>query len=239
MHLKNPTPPNYESCIEVCGYLDTPGLALGFDQFVDYSNRETTVDQARIEAVLEHRVMAHHHLLHVGVGNSRLAERFAPRVAHIDGLTISEAEQAQAESLGLPHYRVMTCSKYSRELILHLSPARYDFIIDNNLAGFACCKYHFYLMLDTYLWTLRPGGEILTDQRGMDWAYLDPAFILTFDDLKDLERKFPVQVRKLTDQVYVLQATPRQLQSNRHLNIHALRDRYGIRVVESHVVERE
>ncbi len=216
-----------------------PAWRWDFTQFVDYSQRDTTVDQARIEAVLETRVAAHHYLLHVGVGNSRLAQRFAPRVSQVDGLTVSEPERDCAEALGLANYRVVRCSKYSRELIFHLGPGRYDFIIDNNLAGFACCKYHFYLMLDTYVRTLKPGGEILTDQRGMDWAYLDPAFILTYGDLKGLEHKFPVQVRKLTEQVYALRATAPQPRPNDHLHIYALRERNGTRVVESHVVERE
>jgi hypothetical protein len=69
--------------------------------------------------------------------------------------------------------------------------------------GFACCKYHFFRMLDNYLWCLRPRGRILTDQRGMDCTVEnDPRWQLTFEDLVALERRFPVAVAKVTDTVY-------------------------------------
>ncbi len=93
-------------------------------------------------------------------------------------------------------------------------------------------------MLDNYLWALKPNGQILTDQRGMDWAYLDPAFILTYQDLKGLEKKFPVRAVRITERVYSIQAIKRVPRPAARLHIHALRDKNGTRVVESHVVSR-
>jgi len=191
----------YESCLDVCGNLDNPGVALDALDTIDFSRRETTKDQARIEAELERMDLAGKIILHVGVGNSKLAERFASRVKLIDGLTIAPPEKARADSLGLPNYRVRLGNKYSRALRLQ---NRYDFIIDNNLAGFVCCKYHFHLMWNTYLDALRPGGKILTHQRGMDWTFADPRWRLGYDDLVALEAKLPVKVSRLTEAVYAI-----------------------------------
>jgi hypothetical protein len=119
----------------------------------------------------------------------------------IDGLTIAPPEKARADSLGLPNYRVRLGNKYSRSLRLE---HRYDFIIDNNLAGFVCCKYHFYLMWNTYLDALRPDGKILTHQRGMDWTFADPRWRLGYDDLVALEAKLPVRVSRLGEKVYAI-----------------------------------
>jgi hypothetical protein len=149
--------------------LERPGLALDMPIWVDHTRDETTVDQSRIEAVLDKMELSGKNILHVGVGNSKFAERFAGRVNLIDGLTVNQNEKALADSLPISNYTAYLLNKYGREFLLTLTN-RYDFVIDNNLASFACCKYHFYRMLDNYLWSMRPGGQILTDQQGMDWV---------------------------------------------------------------------
>jgi hypothetical protein len=126
----------------------------------------------------------------------------------VDGLTVSQPEKELADSLQIPNYTVYFLSKYSREFLTTIKN-RYDFVVDNNLASFACCKYHFFRMFDNYLWCLRPHGRILTDQRGMDWTVNnDPRWQLTFSDLVALERRFPVTVAKVTDTVYEIGAVP-------------------------------
>ena len=195
----------YEACPEVCGNLDHPGLALDMPLWVDHTRDETTVDQASIETELDKLDLGGKNILHVGVGNSRFAERFAGRVQLIDGLTVSENEKRLGEALAIGNYTIYFLNKYSREFSLKITN-QYDFIIDNNLASFACCKYHFYAMLDNYLWSAKPGAQILTDQRGMDWVIEDERWRLTFDDLLALENKFPVKARRLTDTVFSIQA---------------------------------
>jgi len=191
---------------EVCGKLDHPGLATDNPRWVDHTRDETTVDQARIEDVLEGMDVDGHPILHIGVGNSGFAKRFAARVPLIDGLTVSEPEKVMADALEIPNYTVYLLSKYGREF-LQVIGNRYDFVIDNNLASFACCKYHFYRMLDNYLWCMRPGARILTDQRGMGFTVEeDPRWELTFDDLVGLETLFPLKATALTDTVYELRA---------------------------------
>lgn len=195
----------YESCPEVCGRMESPGLALDMPIWVDHTRDETTVDQARIEAEMDKMDLSGKNILHVGIGNSKLARRFAGRVNLIDGLTVSHNEKAVADSTGIENYTAYFLNKYSREFILTLKNS-YDFIVDNNLASFACCKFHFYLMLDNYIRSLKPGGSILTDQRGMDWVIEDPRWQLTYDDLLALESKFPVKAGRLTETVFSIQA---------------------------------
>ena len=194
----------FDGVREVCGEFDHPGLATDMPIWVDHTRDETTVDQARIEDVLEGMELDGRAILHVGVGNSGLAKRFAPLVELIDGLKVSDPEKALADSLEIPNYSVHLLSKYSREFLLHIGN-RYDYVVDNNLASFACCKYHFFRMLDNYLWCMKPGGRILTDQRGMDWTVEDdPNWRLSYDDLVGLEHILPLTAGALTDTVYEL-----------------------------------
>jgi hypothetical protein len=195
----------YEDCPEVCGNMGRPGLALDMPIWVDYTRDETTVDQARIEAELDLMELSGRAILHVGIGNSKFAHRFAGRVDFIDGLTVSQNEKTLADSFRITNYTVYLLNKYSREFLLTIKH-KFDFIIDNNLASFVCCKYHFYLMLDNYHWSLRPGGQILTEQQGMDWVIGDQRWRLSYEDLLALERKFPVKVSKITETVFSIQA---------------------------------
>jgi hypothetical protein len=191
----------YESCPEVCGRMRSPGLALDMPLWVDHTKDETTVDQASIEAEMDKMDLSGKNILHVGVGNSKFASRFAGRVNLIDGLTVSRNEETLADSFGIGNYTVFFLNKYSREFILTIRN-RYDFIVDNNLASFACCKFHFHLMLDNYVWSLKPGGQILTDQQGMDWVIEDPRWKLTYQDLLALENKFPLRATRLSETVF-------------------------------------
>ncbi len=195
----------YDGCPEVCGRLEHPGLATAIPRWINHVDLETTVDQARIEEALAGLDPGpEQQILHVGVGNSQLAQRFAPRVRLVDGLTVWEPEKALADSLRISNYAVHFVSKYSREFLLTIEHS-YDYVVDNNLASFACCKYHFHRMLDNYVWCLRPGGRILTDQRGMDWTVEDdPRWQLTYDDLDDVGALFSLTAGRLTDTVYEL-----------------------------------
>jgi hypothetical protein len=199
----------YESCAEVCGNLNQPGVRLDDPVAMKWISpnpltAKTTIDQARIEAVLDTMDLTGKHILHVGVGNSKLAYRFASKVDAIDGLTISMAEKAHADALQIDKYKVYLLNKYSREFVVTIKN-KYHVIIDNNLGSFACCKFHFYLMLDNYVWALQPDGSILTDQRGMDWVFEDQRWKLSYMDLVALEKKFPLKASYITDTVYALQ----------------------------------
>ncbi|MGH8575480.1 MAG: hypothetical protein ACREXJ_00855, partial [Gammaproteobacteria bacterium] len=105
----------YDACPEVCGRLEHPGLALDMPIWVDHTRDDTTVDQQRIEDALERMDLDGRRILHVGVGNSRFAQRFAGRVRLIDGLTVSEHEKTLADSLHIANYTVYLLNKYSRD----------------------------------------------------------------------------------------------------------------------------
>jgi hypothetical protein len=135
----------YETCPDVCGNLERPGVALDMPLWIEHSHLDTTVDQLRIEEALNGMEWRGKHILHVGVGNSRFAGRFSSEAALIDGITVCQSEVARAQSLGITNYTVYFLNKYGREFSLTLKN-RYDFVIDNNLASYACCKYHFYRM---------------------------------------------------------------------------------------------
>jgi len=124
-------------------------------------------------------------------------------VHRVDGLTVHQHEKTHADALGIPNYTVYVLNKYSPEFASVITNT-YDFIIDNNLASFACCKYHFSLMFENYLRVLSPGGQILTCQIGMDAYHGYFGWVMTYADLVSLERQFPMHVSQLTDVVYAI-----------------------------------
>jgi len=197
--------PAYATYKECCGS-EQPGVALN-EEAIDWTQQETTPDQARIEAVLDTMALTGAQILHVGVGNSKLAQRFASRVRGIDGLTVHHNEKTYAEALAIDNYTVYVRNKYSREEKSALAHT-YDFIIDNNLASFACCRKYFFGMLENYLAVLRSQGRILTCQIGMDAYHDDFGCTMTYADLVSLERQFPLRVSKLNDVVYALTLRP-------------------------------
>jgi hypothetical protein len=195
----------YATYKEYCGS-EQPGVASN-DEAIDWTQQQTTPDQVRIEAVLDTMALTGAQLLHVGVGNSKLAQRFASRLSGVDGLTVHHNEKIYADALAIANYTVYVLNKHSREVVSVLSHT-YDFIIDNNLASFACCRKHFFIMLENYLSLLRSRGRILTCQIGMDAYHDDFGCTMAYADLVSLERQFPLLVSKLTDVVYALTLRP-------------------------------
>ena len=151
--------PTYATYKESCGNPEQPWVTLN-SAAVDWTQQETTRDQACIEAVLDTMAVTGASILHVGVGNSKLAQRFASRAHRVDGLTVHQNEKIHADALGIPNYTVYVLNKHSQEFVSVLTNV-YDFIIDNNLSSFACCKYHFSVMFENYLWALTSEGPDL------------------------------------------------------------------------------
>lgn len=157
---------------------------------------ETTQDQIRIECVLEKLITPESVILHVGIGNSAFADRFASRVKHIDGITLGQTEVILARNLR--NYEVWRANKY------HTKYRReYDFIIDNNLGSYACCITHFHSMMDAYRDALRLGGMILTDRAGLKHAPGDPNWDLS-GDIQSIADKFGLRLTEETEMVLAL-----------------------------------
>jgi hypothetical protein len=196
----------YDTSKAFCGNREQPWVTR-ISEAVDWTHQETTPDQARIEAALDTMTVTGASILHVGVGNSQFAQRFASRARRLDGLTVHQNEKTQADALRIPNYTVYVLNKYSPEFGAVLTKP-YDFIIDNNLASFACCHYHFAVMCANYLRALTAHGQILTCQIGMD-AYVGAfGWVMTYADLVSLERQFPLHVSKMTDVVYAITVRP-------------------------------
>jgi hypothetical protein len=146
-------------------------------------------------------------VLHVGVGNSGLAKRFASRLAAIDGITIQPSELELARQLGLGNYRVLLANKYAPDSRERLG-SRYHFIVDNNPSAFACCRQHFFTMLRNYRRMLWPGGRLLSDRWGLERTVTenDPRWALTWDDWVVLGEQVGLVAERLTSHVFALRS---------------------------------
>jgi hypothetical protein len=165
-----------------CGNAIDPGL-IDSDHMRDWSRRPTTPDQYRIEAYLDRFDLRSKRILHIGVGNSGLAQRLHRRVKEIVGTTVDEAELEHARALGLPNYAVKLHNKYADggEAV----NGEFDFIVDNNPVSACCCITHLAAVLDLFAAKLAEGGQVVTDRHGLHWIApgVHPRFRFDFDDL--------------------------------------------------------
>lgn len=144
---------------EYCG-LEPPLALYTYD---NWTHMPTSKDQECIEAVLPGYVDPEAVWLHIGIGNSSLAKKFAHQVKRLDGITVAQEEIDTAPKI--ENYRVWWCDKHS---LAFLTDERYDVIIDSTPAGHACCWKHFRDYLRMAFAMLR--GVYLTDQAGLCWA---------------------------------------------------------------------
>jgi len=198
----------YHRATLVCGARSWPGRGTDRPDLVDYSQVSTTPDQARIEDHLVAVADSTDSVLHVGVGNSSLAERLSGIVRQIDGISVSEAEVAKAQASGLANYHVVLANKHEVGFAAQLAGG-YRYIVDNNLASFACCQFHLGAMIDGYAALLGDGGTILTDRRGMRWSAGDPRWIVTARDIADLFEPYGFAIAEIGDHLLALATTHR------------------------------
>lgn len=151
-------------------------------------NRKVTHDQQAIEGYLFQQDLRGKKILHVGVGSSNIAKRCAETTeCSIDGITVMPEEKACAESLHLKNYAVHLMNKNDPKALSKL-PGNYTFIIDNDIAAYACCKAHFEQMLERYLVMLAVGGKILAGKVSL--GYFDSGFPLPGFYMKKLSAKY-------------------------------------------------
>ena len=165
-------------------------------------SEQASSDQKRMIAYLRTADLRGRRILHVGTGNSELGLLCAATAAFVDTTSISRAEIEKANSSGRRNYHGFLCNKYmAAELLSQTAPA-YDLIIDNNIAGFACCRLHFLDMMRAYLSLLAPGGWILVDEVSLSWAspWLDRReWSLSLDGLTDLGSRLGFTVRRVNE----------------------------------------
>jgi hypothetical protein len=134
----------------------------------DWSIYDTTDDQTRIENRLSMFVGGESDILHVGVGNSRLAMRFSASVNSVTGITVSQQEVELAGRCALPKYKATVWNKY--QYFQGAPHHGFDAIVDNNPTSFTCCIWHLSEMMAWYADSLRDEGAIFTDAVGLSWV---------------------------------------------------------------------
>ena len=188
---------------EYCGNFANPGI-LDLPEFQDWSGRETTADQRRIERYLSGFDLREKRLLHIGVGNSKLARRFATRAKEIVGTTNEANEASEAQLRGIQNYKIVLQNKYAAQP--ERTPGKFDFIIDNNPLSYCCCMAHLVALFEFYKVKLAPGGQIITDQQGLSWVPPGghPPFRADFNDLGQLALAAGFFASKVSRNIYVL-----------------------------------
>ncbi|UVF18427.1 hypothetical protein HPT29_018250 [Microvirga terrae] len=188
-----------------CGNDSQPGIDE-VEEWRDWTMLDTTPDQLRIEGFLERHDLSQATLLHVGVGNSGLAKRFAQRTKEIVGTTISNSEMCHGRKLNILNYHVYINNKYSGEPVP--GPEEFDFIIDNNPTTFACCRDHLCKMMVQYRSRLKENGMIVTDREGLGWVVsapsANPRWGFSFDDWAALGEVFRLKPKRIDNDIYVL-----------------------------------
>lgn len=166
--------PRFQGLLRDCGQETRLGIE-DLEEWRDWSQIRTSRDQLRIERRLLDFVTRDSRILHVGIGNSKLAMRFAHRVRGVVGMTVSPAEFSGAEALEISNYETLLWNKYRSWS--ELSGDGFDAIIDNNPTGFACCLKHLSNMLAWYADSLHPQGAIFTDRVGLGWVVSTPGVV--------------------------------------------------------------
>lgn len=158
-----------------CDDVLLPNIAYSDGSWI---KRKTTSDLRRITTFLTER-KERSSILQIGIGNSSLFATIGDAVNRFVGITIvsDEVEHARTsfpDAFGL-RYTVLLMNKYSDELAS--LEGGFDFIVDNDLSSYACCRHHFGSMLKAYHGLLAPGGCVLIGIDGL--GYFDSGFGLT------------------------------------------------------------
>lgn len=190
-----------------CGRSADPGIRFS-EELRDWSDKATTPDQRRMENYIDRYDLRRKRILHIGIGNSGLAQRFGKRVKEIVGTTIDEPEFKVAQSLELPNYRFMLHNKFSAENQALDGP--FDFILDNNPTSPCCCIRHLAVLFEFYAGKLAREGQIITDREGLEWVpeESNPRWSFTFDDLAAAGAVAGLTAHRVNSTVFVLSRSP-------------------------------
>ena len=155
-----------------------------FDKSYTYwEDRAVTTDELDIINFIDNKKdIKFKSVLHIGVGNSYFAKKFARRF-NITGITISQEEVKKANSMNLINYQVYLLDKYSTQFKNFLSKNTFDLIIDTNLKSYTCCQETFEFMISNIFKSMNSNGMLITSTNGMKW-------------FKDLRPKLSFSFRK-------------------------------------------
>jgi len=202
-----------------CGRYVDPGIRFG-EELRDWSDKATTPDQRRMERYIDRYDLRRKRILHIGIGNSGLAQRFYKRVKEIVGTTIDGPEIRVARGLGLPNYRFLLHNKFSAEN--EAIEGSFDYILDNNPTSPSCCIRHLATLFDFYAEKLSHNGQVVTDRQGLEWIPEDsnPRWSFSFDDLAAVATIVGLSAYRANSTVYVMSRSaphsPKLIPLSRH-----------------------
>jgi len=165
-----------------CSDLEQPSIKYSDGSWV---NRKTTSDLTRIQDFLL-RQQDGLAIFQAGIGNSSLYRLLQNKIERFVGVTISEEEVSYAaaqfpEDFG-HRYEVRLSNKYTADI--KTFGQDFDYIIDNDISSYACCKHHFEIMLTSYRSMLKPEGAVLVGFLGL--GYFDMGFGLSEKRMKQI-----------------------------------------------------
>lgn len=186
---------------EDCG---GPAPLSGDEDLRDWSHRATTPDQYRIERYIDRFDLRDKRILHIGIGNSGLAQRFYGRVGQIVGTTVDQSEMNVARCLGFANYHVVLHNKYDGDS--RVIDGRFDFIVDNNPTSPCCCMTHLAELFRFFESRLAEGGQVVTDRVGLAWIPegSHPRWSLDFADFAAVAAAAGLDAWRIDRNTYVL-----------------------------------
>lgn len=164
--------------------------------------RKTTSDLRLIQDFLSSKKDIS--ILQIGTGNMSLYKSLCEAFSIFFGITIVKAE-AELGCKTLSEFsdnrsKVVILNKYSADFSF-LEGEKVSVIIDNDIASYACCKYHFNKMLRVYSELITEDGIILIGLKGL--GYFDNGFGLTPRMLGSLVKPYGLLVEP-TDYCFIL-----------------------------------
>ena len=137
-----------------------------------WENRGVTTDELDIINYLLKKKYNFHkkNILHIGIGNSYIAEKLSTFKCRIVGITISKNEINFAKLKKIKNYRVLLINKYSKKISQLNKIKKFDLIIDANLKSYACCDNSFDFLFYKLNSFLLKNSLIITSRRGMRWS---------------------------------------------------------------------
>ena len=182
----------YVSFPRKCADFETPTITYSDGSWV---NRGTTRDLRNIQDFLLQQT-GPLSVFQAGIGNSSLYSLLKDKMNRFVGVTIVQdeieyAKQQFPDDVGTK-YNAQLLNKYT-DALLALGKD-FDFIVDNDISSYACCRHHFHIMLDTDHDLIKENGAILIGFRGL--GYFDSGFGLTEEGM----RKIAAQHNMIFDQ---------------------------------------
>ena len=199
-----------------CGR-DSDGGVPYYDLDFDWAERETTEDQKRIEDYLTQARKVNHRLLHVGIGNSSLAQKVSTKFSTIVGTSLSDQEVSRAEDMNISNYYTFRINKYS-EFFSRAIDSEFDVIVDNNPNSFCCCAFHLSRLLTSYHKMLTSHGKLLTDIEGIGWSSIE-CFRFSPEEWQEITKNYGFITEFATSHILISRKPRRSA-------LHRLRRRY-------------